>query len=415
MPKFYIAVFLDRHWGTIVPRKLHRNITAVYGLAFFHSFLVIIPVIVPFFVSLGLSLAEIFYLQAIYAATIVLLEAPSGYFADLVGRRAALVIGSVMHGLGYFILNFSDSMTSLLVFQITLGAATSLLSGADLAMLYDTQKAIAGNSDSEHSSAIANLGFIRSSAEGCGALLGGALAVISFDLMVAIQSVSAWMCLILALTLIDPPMEHSEAPNKTLKLKSILKHLLAGDPILRNIVIAIPLYNLVTFHVAWLIQPYWESQGVQLTLFGALWCLQSITNAIANKLGFQVERKRGASFALCLIGLLPIVAYFGLAWLEGWYGVGIGLLLFVCRGLNQVILVNALNRRVPNTFRATANSLTSFLFRLSFIVTGPAIGFTAENFGVDAAMFSMGIASIAAFIFVMLPLLRSVNAKPQKR
>ena len=79
--------------------KLHRNVPAIYGLAFFHSFMVIVPVIVPFFMSKGLSLADIFYLQAIYAATIVLLEAPSGYFADLFGRRTALLIGSVAHGL----------------------------------------------------------------------------------------------------------------------------------------------------------------------------------------------------------------------------------------------------------------------------------------------------------------------------
>ena len=70
--------------------------------------MIIVPVIVPFFMSKGLSLAEIFYLQAVFAATIVLLEAPSGYFADVFGRRIALLIGSVVHGLGYLCLNFAD-------------------------------------------------------------------------------------------------------------------------------------------------------------------------------------------------------------------------------------------------------------------------------------------------------------------
>lgn len=396
-----------------MPRKLHRNITAIYGLAFFHSFLVIVPVLVPFFISKGLSLAEIFYLQAIYAATIVMLEAPSGFFADLFGRRAALLIGSAIHGLGYFILNFSDSLTTLIVFEITLGAATSLLSGADLALLYDTQKALAENQDSEHSKGIAHLGFIRSTAEGFGALLGGSLAMISFDLMVLVQSLSAWMCLLLAVILVEPPAEQNEAGKKSLKLGNILKHMWAGDPLLRKLVVAIPLYNLMTFHVAWLIQPFWESQGMQLALFGALWCMQSVTTAAANKIGFRVERKHGAVFALCLIGALPIAGYFGLALLDGWAGISIGLLLFACRGLNQVILVNALNRRVPSGFRATANSLTSFLFRLSFIITGPLIGFVAENYGLHTAMTSLGAASIAAFIFVMKPLANSVRKHQQ--
>ncbi len=131
--------------------KLHRNIPAIYGLAFSHSFMVIVPVIVPFFMSKGLSLADIFYLQAIYAATIVLLEAPSGYFADLFGRRTALLIGSVGHGLAYFYLNFAIDLNSLIVFEIGAGVAASLLSEADLAVLYDTQKALQGNQSSEHS------------------------------------------------------------------------------------------------------------------------------------------------------------------------------------------------------------------------------------------------------------------------
>lgn len=61
---------------------------------------------------------------------------------------------------------------------------------------------------------------------------------------------------------------------------------------LRKLVFAIPLYNLATFHVAWLIQPYWESQGMGLALFGALWCMQSIATAVANKVGFSIERKK---------------------------------------------------------------------------------------------------------------------------
>ncbi|MDA0281173.1 MAG: hypothetical protein O3C29_12200 [Proteobacteria bacterium] len=48
-------------------KKLHRNIKIIYGLAFFYSFMVI----VPFFMEKGLSLTDIFYLQAVFSAAIV--------------------------------------------------------------------------------------------------------------------------------------------------------------------------------------------------------------------------------------------------------------------------------------------------------------------------------------------------------
>ncbi|MBU2098530.1 MAG: MFS transporter, partial [Gammaproteobacteria bacterium] len=94
--------------------KLRRNIKVIYALAFFHTFMLIVPVLVPFFQSKGLTLAEVFYLQAVYAAAIVLLEAPSGYFADVMGRRLALIIGSAAHGLGYLWLNFADDFFGLI-------------------------------------------------------------------------------------------------------------------------------------------------------------------------------------------------------------------------------------------------------------------------------------------------------------
>jgi MFS family permease len=372
--------------------------------------MVIVPVIVPFFMSKGLSLAEIFYLQAVFATTIVLLEAPSGYFADIFGRRFALIISSVFLGFAYFLLNFANDMASLMVFEITAGVAMSLISGADIALLYDTQKALQEDTHSESAKGIAQLGFIKSLAEVLGALVGGVLALWSFDLMVLIQSAVAWVCLLLALLVVEPPYKKAGAAESRLQITEILKHLLVRDPVLRRVVLAIPLYSLATFHVAWLVQPYWESQRLSLAVFGILWCAQSLTVALANKFGFEIERRFGASTLLVLIGTLPILGHFGMAWFQGWTGIVIGLLLFVCRGLNQVILVNALNRRVPSEFRATANSFTSFLFRLAFITTGPLVGYVAQTQGLVTALNLLGISSITLFVVVMIPLIQSVKA-----
>ena len=395
-------------------QALQRNIPLIYGLAFFQCFMVIVPVIVPFFTAKGLSLAEIFYLQAVFATVIVLLETPSGYFADLFGRRTALLLGSAIHGCGFLMLNFADGFFSLMLFEIALGVSTSLLSGADLALLYDSRKALETEEISGHSKGIAHLGMARSIAEGVGALLGGALAMISFDLMVLVQSAGAWMCLLLALFIVEPPFRDQSHSAEGVRIINVIRHLLQSDMMLRQIVIAIPLYSLATFNVIWLIQPYWEQQGLTLAVFGVLWCVQSLTAAAAMRFGFSVERRLGASGALVVIGLLPVIAQFGMAWFSGWIGIGIALLLFVGRGLQQVILVNALNCRVSGEFRATANSFTSFLFRLSFIVSGPLLGYVAQTQGLATALTALGIGYIAVFLLVMLPLIQSVRCFQQR-
>jgi MFS family permease len=396
-----------------VPKKLQHNINLVYGLGFFHSFMIIVPVIVPFFMSKGLSLAEIFYLQTVYATTIVILEAPSGYLADIFGRRLALLAGSVFHGLGYLLLNFANDFSSLIIFEITVGIAGSLMSGADLALLYDTQKAMDDGEVATHSHGIAQLGFVKSCAEGLGALLGGVLALTSFELLVLVQSVCAWVCLVLAMLVVEPLYKEANSLTTDLGIVTIIRHLWQSDPVLRRVFIAIPFYNLATFHVAWLVQPYWESTGVSLAMFGVLWFSQSMVVSLANKAGFAIERGQGAVFSLFLMGVLPILGHFGMAWLGGWWGILLSLLLFFSRGLNQVILVNALNRRVPSEYRATANSLTSFTFRLGFIITGPLVGFVADSRGLAVALNLLGAACIAMFIFIMLPLIRSVKSLPK--
>ncbi len=403
----------------IVVHKLKRNIKIVYALAFFHMFMLIVPVLVPFFQSKGLSLSEIFYLQAIYAFVIVVLEAPSGYFADVMGRRLALLIGSAAHGAGFFWLNFADGFWGLVVFEVILGVAMSMLSGADLALLFDSEKALAAE-EKEHTYSLAQLGFIKSVAEGSGALLGGLLALWSFDLMVLMQSLIAWVCLLLALLVIEPPVtnEHGQQvlpSTATISVRAIYKHLLFGDKLLRKLFIAIPIYNLVTFNVIWLVQPYWEEKGLTLGIFGILWFAQSLTVAVANKCGYVLEKRTGAVFALIVIGVLPIVGHFGMAWFGGWSGILVCFILFFSRGLYQVILVNALNNRVPGSFRATANSLTSLLFRFGFILTGPLVGYMAEHQGLSATLNVLGLLSILMFALIMLPLIQAVKLLPPIR
>lgn len=89
---------------------------------------------------------------------------------------------------------------------------------------------------------------------------------------------------------------------------------------------------------------------------------------------------------------------------------GICFILFFCRGLYQVVLVNALNRRVPGQVRATANSLASLTFRFGFIFSGPIVGHIAETRGLSSALNLLGLASIMMFVFIMLPLIRSVQS-----
>ena len=119
--------------------SLHNNIRTIYLLGFFNSFMVINPVFVPLLQGHDLSMNQVLQTQALLALTIALFEVPSGYIADMWGRRRAILLGSVLFALGFLYLLWADSFVDFLVFEAILGLGFSLISGADLALLYDTE------------------------------------------------------------------------------------------------------------------------------------------------------------------------------------------------------------------------------------------------------------------------------------
>lgn len=105
------------------------------------------PVFTILFLDYGLTMAQFALLNAIWAATIVLAEVPSGAFADVLGRRKLIVwAGSVMV-VEIALLCVVPRGNPVLLFtvfalnRILSGLAEASASGADEALAYDALKA----------------------------------------------------------------------------------------------------------------------------------------------------------------------------------------------------------------------------------------------------------------------------------
>jgi len=107
--------------------------------------------------------------------------------------------------------------------------------------------------------------------------------------------------------------------------------------------------------------------------------------------------------------ITPCVGYFTMASSHGWLGVAAGILFYVCRGFTSVILQDALNWRLPSSFRATGNSIKSLMFRLSFGVVGPVMGFAIERTSLNMALAMIGMSFTLLLVVLMLPLCRRVE------
>jgi len=105
------------------------------------------PVFTVLFLDYGLSLEQFAALNAIWAATIVLAEVPSGALADVVGRKRVLLASACCMVAEMAVIGFAPAGSGSMVFwafainRVLSGLAEALVSGADEALAYDSLKA----------------------------------------------------------------------------------------------------------------------------------------------------------------------------------------------------------------------------------------------------------------------------------
>jgi len=380
---------------------LQGNIPKSMVLAFFQLFLVIVPILVPFFQDHGLSMKEVFLTQAFFGAVIVVMEIPSGVLADRFGRKRALVLGALFLALGHMSLLWANDLTGFLVFEGLLGVGVSLMSGADLALLYDTE--IELGREGESPEAVANLYSMHSLSEALAAVACSLLILHSMDAVILVQVVAGCIPLLVALTLKEPSIHRGEV-REPLRFREVLVHLLRNGAVIRWTVIALSLWSLTTFFAVWILQRWWTETDVPLWAFGYLWAMYTAIAGLAGKFALRIERRLGIGLLLGIIGLLPVAGYVGLAASGLVMGLVAAACFFVARGLGLVVLRDALNRRTPSRFRATANSMASFGFRAAFVGAGPMAGAWIDHAGTVSTLWLLaGVAAIIS-LGVLLPL-----------
>jgi len=389
-----------------VNRSLHNNIRTIYVLGFFQSFMVVIPVFVPLLQGYGLSMSQVLQTQALFALTIALCEVPSGYMADMWGRRRAILIGSSLNAVGFISLLWADTFVEFLLYEIILGVGFSLISGADLALLYDTEvylqeRGLPGGAGAGKS--LSRLIAVEAAASGIAGITASVLLLWSMDGVVILQALTGLMPLLLAFALVEVPRPAAKTSARG-NARHIIELLLFGKPVVLWTAFAITVFGLLAVYVFWTYQKYWEIQGVPVASYGYIWAAFALTVSIAARYASNLEQYLGTRRVLYLVGALPMLGLLGMALGSGWVGVMFGFALQVSRGITMSLFYEALNRRVPGDFRATVNSLVSLCVRAVFIVTGPLLGYALDRLGVESTLLLLAAIFAPLIAVVLIPL-----------
>jgi hypothetical protein len=209
---------------------------------------------------------------------------------------------------------------------------------------------------------------------------------------------------LLVLCVTEPPAS-SERPKKWAHdLKEVLSATLVRDTATRLVFLNLVAGGTGGLVMVWVNQKYWQGSAVPLAWFGVLSAGYGLLFGFAGKSAAFAATRYGRRPLLAAVGVLPVIAYFGMASFLGWGGILLGTLSSVGRGLGSVLFLETLNERISSAFRATVISLSQLGVRASFCLLGPLVGYGIDAWGLPPVLSALGTLFSIAFVCLLLPL-----------
>ena len=368
--------------------NLKHNIIKLYLLKAVKWFMIVMPIIVLFFESKGLSLTQIMILQGTYSLFVALFEIPSGFFADIYGRKNSLVIGSIFLFLGYLIFSFFSGFNEFLFAEILLGIGGSLISGADSAILYDTLLEI--KEEDEYTKIEGRTYAIGNFSEGIAGVLGGFLAMTSINMPVYIQTIVMFLSIPIAMTLVEPKSSYKLAKSFS-SIITVVKDTFIYQRKLRWYIVYSSSMGIATLSIAWFVQPFLMEIDTPIIYYGIIWAFLNFTAGITSYYSYLYNNHN----LLIYISLIMITSLILLGFNISYYGLIFIILIYLLRGIITPKLRHLININSTSERRATVLSLRSFVIRISFAVIAPVLGYISDSS--DLSLVFYVLASIVGF------------------
>lgn len=371
-------------------KLLNQNIWKVYLHHIFTSAFFAIPIIVLFWQDNGLSMTEVMVLQSIFAITVVLLEVPTGYFADVFGRKNAILIGGFFYffaaagySIGYTFLHF-------LIAELSFAIGISMCSGALSALVYDSLKDL--ERDEEYQKIWGMTLFYALISMAVADVIGGFVAEYSFRWTFYMTAFAMFFLIPISFSLTEP-QQHQAVIKKgyMLELLQSLKFALINNHKLRWLLIYSGVIMGFNNAVVWLYQPYFQFTGLDVFYFGLVFASFNIVGAISSKYAHKIEKRLGARFSIVMLVFLVSASYLLMSNFVYLFSFSFAFLQQFVRGFGQPVFTDYIHKLTESRMRATILSVQNLMQRFIYALIIPILGWVTDVYTVIQALIVLGI------------------------
>ena len=382
-------------------------------LFFLNSFStgILTPVLTLVLCSHGASLSTVPVFLGIFAVTVMVLEVPSGVFADLKGRKNTFLMSHIFIWLSFFTIFMGNSPLFLALGNVFLGMGRAFGSGSMEALEIDQYIEKNGKTHlSEINSLLAKLDNFGLAA---GALLGGDLGYVDSDYslnLISLLLAEAVLIFMAVFFVKEKRTERKKTEQNLFKGFSGMLKSIKSSRILCNIC---GMAAVLGFLLA-AVETYWQPSiklylPENLTwLLGIVNCSAYLGGSIGNTAGMKILSKTGntlsakkrlyAAFRI-LLCLVPVL----MAFCRTWYIFAIVYaLVYMVSGMAGLVENTLLHEAADSSFRASMMSLYSLLVRGGSIGTSLLCGVLLQSGNLNLVWIFVPLAALGATALMIL-------------
>ncbi|MCK5333917.1 MAG: MFS transporter [Candidatus Aenigmarchaeota archaeon] len=382
-------------------QKLKSNIWKFYLLQIFGSMVFFVPIVVLFWQENGLNLTQIMILQSLFSLAVVVLEVPTGYFADIFGRKKSLVYASAFFAVGILVYSIGHNFYHFLVAELLWAFGASLASGADSALVYDTLEDL--NQEKTYKKVWGNGLFYSLIALSVACVIGGFIGEMNFRWTFYAMIPFVFLLIPISLSMKEP-RQHKRIFKKgyLFEMIEILKNSFVKNKKLRWLMI----YSAVVFGfngaVLWLYQPYFSLSGLNIVYFGLVFAAFNIVAALSAKYAHVIEEKIGQRRSLVMLVVLTGISYLLMGNFVFLFSFSFAFMQQFVRGFSSVVLTDYVNKLTTSDVRATVLSAQNLVGQLFYAAIIPIIGWIADVYTLVQALTILGITTLAAGSIILI-------------
>ncbi|MBW3003507.1 MFS transporter [Candidatus Woesearchaeota archaeon] len=340
---------------------------------------------------LGFSFTNIGIHETIFAIVIVLLELPTGALADIIGRKKAVIISCLLNGAGFVAIGLMTLPMHYYMIALVMGIAFSFISGADIALLYDSVKRLGKR---KHYKKIrGKINTYNTIASVIGVFLGPYLFTINPRLGFIVTGAIYIAAAVVVSTMVEPYTWHKRLNLRTHwrqtvnGLKYTLKH--------KQIMWLIGFFFFTTIGIEFFFdfwqQPLLVAAGLDVKFFGIFFAgmlgVRGLLSWYTHRIEHRLKEKASLAFILGSHVILYII--FSVA---GFYALVISFAIFYgVLAFQDIVFEDYFNSHIESRTRATVLSVKSLVYNLIGAGLYVTVGKLIDLYSINAVLIGAAV------------------------